>query len=215
MFPRPAIVLPPYSACYVDIPKVASTTVKTILAEVLGVEHPRGVHFAPFVQVRREVLRSKYPEHFVFAFVRNPWARLLASYRTLIAPVGTYRWGMRNGLWTNLSRFENRFYGEMPFGAFVEQVAQIPDHVSDEHFFSQTGYLRQIGGPGPVDFVGRLERLETDLRYVSAKIGMPIRNVPHLNKKARGDYRRFYSPYTAALVRERYRDDVREFGYEF
>lgn len=86
------------------------------------------------------LLADGYDEHFKFAFVRNPWVRLVSCYKQKIAPGG-------QGLYC-YEYEEVPLYVGMSFAQFVEAVHAIPDEEADPHFRSQ--YPIVCGdGPGP------------------------------------------------------------------
>jgi hypothetical protein len=76
------------------------------------------------------------------------------------------------------------------------------------------------GGALAVDFVGRYERLDDDLRKVLKRIGVkrPI-EVPRTNvnrdRDATGDYRSLYTDATRATVAEWYAPEIALLGYGF
>jgi len=65
-----------------------------------------------------------------------------------------------------------------------------------------------------VDFVGRVETISTDLRFVLDTIGIPaISETPWVNKSAHKDYRSYYDSNTEQMVAEAFREDFELFGY--
>ena len=157
-----------------------------------------------------------YDGLFKFAFVRNPWARLVSEYH--------YR-GDPNG------RFDN----------FVERSFKLTDLHSDRkrHVVPQEDYLIDENGTLIVDFIGRLETIQNDFRIVADRLGLRVRELPHRNKsepkqnsnesgsflsklvrkrkpdKKRRPYQDYYSPALRDRVGEYYRRDVERFGYTF
>ncbi|HLI00525.1 MAG TPA: hypothetical protein VKV06_07040 [Acidimicrobiales bacterium] len=69
-----AILLPEGKGAYVEIAKVASSSIKIFLAATFGIPLRDGdPHATEFPTVR---LADVPPDSFVFSFVRNPWDRL-------------------------------------------------------------------------------------------------------------------------------------------
>ena len=66
-----------------------------------------------------------------------------------------------------------------------------------------------------VDFVGKIENLDADFKYICKKIGIPQIDLPHLNQTKKEGYRKYYNERTADLIRQAYKDDVETFNYEF
>ena len=65
-----------------------------------------------------------------------------------------------------------------------------------------------------VDFVGRFESLEADFNKVCDMIGVN-RELPHVNRSVRTDYREYYTDETRAIVGSIAQADIEMFGYEF
>jgi hypothetical protein len=160
-------------------------------------------------------LDKQYRDYFKFAFVRNPWDRLLSCYfdkvvrKRLVPKVAAS--AVRAGV---------EFYANMPFAEFVEAVHQTPDESANAHFRSQ--YLTVCGPEGKpmADFVGRFENLREDFARVAEEIGVPGLELPERNRKSvskRGSrhYREFYDERLQSLIHERYVKDVETFGYSF
>ena len=108
---------------------------------------------------------NEYHRYFKFAFVRNPWDRLVSCYMSKLVIAGP--------------GFNMRPYGDvtlrrdMTFKEFAEAVCRIRDEESDPHFRSQHIVICD-DGPGKgilADFVGRFENLEEDFGIVAKRLG--------------------------------------------
>jgi len=221
---RRRILLKAYRAIYIPIPKVACTSFKTAFADLLGVDlsksdgDPHRVLYPSPVPVEalQDVL---YRGFYRFAFVRNPWDRLVSCYRDKIRDEvggsGHTHFSIRPGVANCLARFD-AFEPAMPFDAFVAAVASIPDSVADEHFRSQHTFLVTKKGELAVDFVGRYETLADDFQIVRQKTGLPDIELPRLQAARKvAKYVSYYTPSTRDLVAERFQRDIESFGYEF
>jgi hypothetical protein len=181
-----SILLEPYGAVYIEIPKVACTSIKVAFAQLLGISldetggDPHQVDF-PAPPVSPNGSGPFYPGLYSFAFVRNPWDRLVSCYRDKIGGEvdGFTDFTDRPGVASCLARFDV-FVAGMSFDAFVEAVASIPDEDADGHFRSQSTFLTNAAGEIGVDFVGRCERLPADFSLVQQRIGLPPLGLPHL-----------------------------------
>lgn len=164
---------------------------------------------------RAELLAGEYGGHFKFAFVRNPWDRLVSCHSQKLAFIP------KNPKFkqTDLNPpGEERFYPGMPFAEFVEAVHATPDEKANAHFKSQHTVVCDPQGEVMADFVGRFENLREDFARVAEKIGAPELQLPHLlRSKGRRDrsYTKFYDERLRNLVHERYREDIETFGYSF
>ena len=212
-----AILLDPFDAVYVDIAKVASSSLKATFADLLGLDgasgNPHEIMYPEPGWVTPSGERI-YPEHFAFAFVRDPWDRLVSCYRDKIrGEVGGFTGIADSGVAHCLARFDV-FAPDMSFVEFVRAVAAIPDHQADEHFRSQADYVTNEQGDVAVDFVGRYERLAADFADVAAAIGLPVSvRLPRLQAAPAQDHARCYDAETSALVAARYARDIGLFGY--
>jgi hypothetical protein len=159
----------------------------------------------------------RYRGYFKFAFVRNPWDRVVSCYSQKIA-VGRPLVPGRKRANLNPLGEEDRFYSGMPFAEFVEAVHATPDEEANLHFRSQ--YLTVCDAEGHVmaDFVGRFESLHADFAVVAERIGAPELELPHRlqssSRKSR-PYTDFYDERLKGLVHERYQKDVEIFAYTY
>jgi hypothetical protein len=217
-----AILLEPYRAVYVETPKVACTSIKTALAEVLGISlkstggNPHGVEW-PTAERSSRHSGQLFPGLLTFAFVRNPWDRLVSCYRDKIrGEVEGYTYcTIRPGIANCLARFD-AFVPGMSFADFVAAVAAIRDEDADGHFRSQHTFVTDEEGKIAVDFLRRFERLAEDFRLVQERIGLPRHTLPWLQKaRNAARYTDFYTHETAQIAAERFRQDIAMFGYEF
>jgi hypothetical protein len=216
------IFLEGYGAVYIDIAKVASSSLKATFAAVLGLEldpgggNPHDIEF-PHPPVSSGAGERLYPGFFAFSFVRNPWDRLVSCYRDKIeGEVEGFTQFSESGVAHCLARFDV-FSANMTFAAFVEAVASIPDADADEHFRSQHPYLTNVRGDLAVDLVGRYENLSSDFRHVAERIGLPPKiTLPRLQANPRSvHYADYYTAATRDIVATRFAQDIALFSYRF
>ena len=216
------IFLESYGAVYIDIAKVASSSLKATFAAVLGLDldrvdgNPHEVEFPRPLESSGAGERL-YPGLYTFSFVRNPWDRLVSCYRDKIeGEVKDFTQFSDSGIAHCLARFDV-FSANMSFEAFVYAVASIPDAQADEHFRSQHNYLTNVGGDIAVDFVGRYENLEADFRYVAERIGLPPKiSLPRMQANPRRvNYVDYYTAATRDIVATRFAQDIEFFAYWF
>jgi hypothetical protein len=214
------VLLERHGAVYVEIPKVACTSIKTALAPIVGVRledsagNPHEARWpTPPPPARAGPL---FPGLFAFAFVRDPWERLVSCYRDKIrgeAPGYTF-FTIRPGVANCLARHD-AFVAGMSFDDFARAAASIPDDEADPHFRSQHTFVTDDAGRIAVDFVGRHERLAEDWDRVARRIGLPPVALPRLQAAPAMPYAAFYTDETRRIVAARYRGDVELFGYAF
>lgn len=220
------IVSDDHEFVYFVVQKVACTSIKNALLPFFDADSMRqdgtsgGIHrlYADSNnQINKnllvEKLNSEYRDYFKFAFVRNPWDRLVSCYLQRFT-------GKEAGL--NQHDYNGvNFHKGMSFTEFVEAVHEIPDAEANPHFRSQYEVICGPGKDRPImaDFVGRYENLAQDFEVVSKKIGNGQRlSLPHLlpSKSREGrPYAEFYDDRLRRLVRERFREDIEIFDYSF
>lgn len=216
---------------YFVVQKAACTSIKTALLPLFddpsqnGNSHeanPRkpDIHKffdnSPYQIKKRHLVRqlgNKYRDYFKFAFVRNPWDRLVSCYLDKLSDGGP---GLKSP-----PVLSARVYPGMPFAEFVGIVHETPDREANIHFKSQCSVIcgRRDNETILADFVGRFENLKADFDTVAEKIGDGrLQQIPHLmrakTRKSRS-YREFYDDRLKNLVYERYEDDVEKFDYSF
>ncbi|MGI9327336.1 MAG: sulfotransferase family protein [Pseudomonadales bacterium] len=214
-----SILLEPYQAVYIDIAKVASSSIKATLASLLCLDGAEGnPHEVDFPRPpRADPLGERmYPGFYAFAFVRNPWDRLVSCYRDkILREVAGFTTFSESGVARCLDRFD-AFFANMSFSDFVHAVSSISDEDADEHFRSQSDYVTNSYGSVAVDFVGRFEALDDDIARIAREIGLPVGTcLPRLQAAPKVDLASFYTAETRAIVMARYINDVELFEYDF
>jgi len=190
---------------FIHIQKTGGITVSMLLKEhIPDIYQVGGRHqFAS-----RGIQKVKnWDEYFKFTFVRNPWSRLVSWY----SMVTKFR-RPGNELWQyvrdNSSNFEEFIYN-------CTGEVEIKEGVHHSFAYNQLDYVTDEDGNLLVDFIGRLENFEEDVREAFSRIGIKLETVPRTNRSRHKHYSRFYTPETARIVRERFKRDIEYFGYEF
>jgi len=214
-----SIYLEQQQAVYIDIAKVASSSIKAALASTLKLPlvsgNPHDLEF-PRPPISSSAGEQIYPNLYSFAFVRNPWDRTVSCYRDkIVGEVPDFTSFSDSGVAHCLSRY-GVFKAGMSFDEFVRAVASISDEQADEHFRSQAGYVTNLKGRVAVNFVGRYENLADDFEYVARHIGLPVGlSLPHLQRAPKKDFAAYYTAETRDLVARRYAQDIDLFEYQF
>jgi hypothetical protein len=138
---------------------------------------------------------ERFERWFKFAFVRNPYERLVSQYRFLL---GNPR-HKRHGRVLALGSFPAYARFELARGRF-HQLPQIAD---------RDGRLL-------VDFLGRYERLAADFALLRARLELPL-ELPHLNRSpgSEGDWRALYDAPTRRLVEGAFAREAERLEYRF
>lgn len=170
------------------VAKVGTRTIYQILRENNVPYSIKGVRI-PF-------LPAEHQKQFKFAFVRNPWARVVSCYHDKVV--------------NEALRTMKKCYGK-DFDFFVDFIAKKDLTRCDVHIKLQTS-LFPIH---EVDFIGRMENFEEDLQYVLKQIGIDCPRIPHKNVSRHKHYSHYYTERTKAIIAQKYRADIEAFGYEF
>jgi chondroitin 4-sulfotransferase 11 len=149
-----------------------------------------------------------YNDYFKFAFVRNPWDKLVSEY--LFFKFGT-------DLWKPPHRIIDP--KNLSFKEFIVNIQGINldkhTHYSKSHYIPQTNYILDENLDICVDFIGRFEHFPRDLQVVYNKINIPLPGIPHKNKTKHRHYAEYYDDETRELAAKKYARDIEYFGYEF
>ncbi len=184
---------------FVHIPKTGGVSVSHAL---FGGRSGGHMTYRDYQRVlgKRQVRRS-----FSFAFVRNPWDRLVSAYEFL------KKGGMNDDdkLWA-----DRQLAGFSTFEQFVEEWVNEENVRKGVHFKPQADFVWDDSRDVAVDFVGKFERFEEDFNEVLAALGVAS-SLPHLNKSHRRSYIDCYSSRTEQIVARVYRSDIELFGYSF
>jgi len=155
---------------------------------------------------------ATWAECFKFAFVRNPWERLVSW------------WSMIDGGRdpSGATPAPNNFFSYVLQRArsFEEFISHCTDEIIDtdgrKHILrNQIDYLVDENGAVIVDFVGRFERLQDGFDEVTARLGLARTELPRINTSRHGPYTDYYTPAMADAVGRLYAQDIERFGYRF
>jgi len=150
---------------------------------------------APLRRAERVLPPEVFASFYKFAFVRNPWDRLVSWYEFILQD----RSHRRHAVVSRLPDFET----------FVRHELARPRR-------SQWWMLVGRDGRLGIDFAGRFERLDADMAGICGRLGIPYQPLPHVNRGTRrAPFQQYYTPALAALVRERWAPEIEAFGYDF
>lgn len=181
---------------FIHIPKTAGTSMEDFFIDRFNLKRKDHIYWCDernqWAQhfTLAELESHKYDDYFKFAFVRNPWERVVSAcmYR---------KSSIRNFLMHDLTKN-------------IEGKKDPARHQMAQHEF-----LIDYYGKYKADFVGRFENLQGDFNHVCDRIGIKRGKLPHSNKTEHGHYSEYYNYDTKNLVARRYAKDIKYFGYEY
>ena len=130
---------------------------------------------------------NSYSNYFKFAFVRNPWDRVVSWYC------------FEKNEFTN----KKRDLTNVNFAKYIRNYENIWAH----------GF--QCESTKCCDFIGKFENLQQDFDIICDKVGIPQRKLPHKNATKHKHYTEYYDEETKQIVAERYAKDIEYFNYKF
>lgn len=221
-----------HQCVFIHIPKTGGQSVESVFLALNGLswetraplllrpnEDPaRGPERLAHLKAREYVAcghigRRRFDRYFKFAFVRNPWDRLVSEYRYC------------------------QLEDDVPFRAFVEErFGETDDNrATRRHVIPQVEFLTDERGDFIVDFIGRFEHFQQDFSFVAGKLGLEGAVLPHRNpskgnkasrlrrllrpnaaqEQARPTYQSYYDDGLRRRVGDFYAEDIERFTYSF
>tara|TARA_R100000808_G_scaffold24932_1_gene59552 strand:+ start:31020 stop:31610 length:591 start_codon:yes stop_codon:yes gene_type:complete len=184
---------------FVHVPKVAGRSV----AESLGWDRlTYGGHFPALF------LKSAYPkiyeEYFVFGFCRNPLARAISAYNYFKNSKTFQRQSVDEDVFSAVDNSDN--FDEFCINFLNKSdPLQLIDHLAPQYYFLCDEEEKVI-----VDYLGKLETIEEDYKFITDKLGVD-NNLRHENKGVK-EYKA--SKEAENIIKRIYKKDYKIFNYE-
>jgi hypothetical protein len=188
---------------FIHVPKTAGMSIRGILTDKQNMPEVEGIYnyylyrFMAHVNAikAKKRLGDIFDNYFKFAFIRNPFDRLVSMY------------------------FSNKQLGNEWIKEFDTFEKFINGLIGGEvkkyrHYESLSYYLVDKDNNITVDFIGKYENLENDFGKISNILGL-TGNIPKINTSEHDNYRKYYNHTTKELVYKYYQKDFELFGYEF
>ena len=213
---------------FIHIPKTGGTSIRTLIThhpkmfkpDVAG--HWHGIteeHYAKFPNVSRELWTHStaeeiknwmtnnnydWDDYFKFCFIRNPWDRMVSSYEYYMQTITKQEQPDKRNL-KIVSKYKT-----LPAERFILDKCKI-DPIK-KMALSKDGNLL-------VDFIGKVEKMQSDIQYIVQKINPDLKNtdwkLTKENTTVRGEYRNYYTENMINQVRKHNQKTIELGGYEF
>ena len=145
------------------------------------------------IEAEKSMPSERYQSYFKFAFVRNPWDRLVSEFEYIK---------------TQNTHSRHKKLSQMTFEDYITYQGQRPA----AHQFN---VLCNKSGDLGVDYVGKFERLDDSLVEISNKVKLDCSQIPHINKIKRQPFQSYYNATTAEKVAKLWAKDIAVFDYQF
>lgn len=208
-----------HKCIFIHIPKCAGTTIKYLLfpdetvswkeadydklhgwcpERKFFMQHATAKQLIETGLVTPEIWKSYYK----FTFVRNPWDRAASDY-----------------FWMKKDRniedsFKNYLLKQGKFKAVLNDVDQI--YYRGDHTTPQTQFF-DIEGDYQMDYIGRFENFNQDMKHISNVLGLNYSESVHINKakKKKKHYSNYYTEALKLDFEAIYKEDLLKLDYQF
>jgi len=219
---------------FVDIPRTSSTSIKAELGRIYGLPYGKAKLFIDqnyanelssdyftTKQHKKHYVNQIFKDHllaiemqkivgekiwekiFTFTFVRNPWDRILSLYFYI--------------------KQKGDILDDMQFRDYIFALSNFRKKGKEslfrnrEHYLSASDYIIDANVEILVDFIGKYENRDDDIKIIAQKLGCEQLGTLAINKSIRNNrhYSEYYDKDTQEIVREIYRKDIELFEYKF
>ena len=175
---------------FIHIPKNAGTSIRNSF-EIEGYDKKVVKKNWPHdtcLEIKDYCGEEVWNEYFKFAFVRNPYDRLVSYYHFHKSP--QYKYPARAN--------------SLPFDQWV--MKGLDSNMKK----NQTWYLDE-----DVDYIGRFENLEKDWELICKEIGITPYKLPKFNVSDHNEWKSYYTDDSEKLVNRIFQDDFEVFNYDY
>ncbi|QEC69079.1 sulfotransferase family protein [Panacibacter ginsenosidivorans] len=197
---------------FIHIPKNAGTSVYKALS-FSNSTHAEAKQY-------KQMLGKSYEDFFSFCFVRNPFDRFISTYNYARLEESYYH----SSIDPSKTKFGKHLDYDILKDASLEEAVDLlleGKLIHDKawnHWKPQVQWILDEDEKVIVDYIGRLENIQTDFSYICNKLQLPVHNsLPALNvsEAKKKDYRDLINPGMRAKLEHYYRKDLEILEYEF
>lgn len=196
------IIFPKHRLAFMPICKTGSSSLKRALMNTFGISGDNPHDDRIFEYARKEDI-AMLDGWLTISIVRHPADRLISCWADKVKRRLYHRFAKMREFWEGMS-----------FDKFVKAVSQIPDCSADQHYRSQA-YDLFVDGRQVPQHIFRLEEIgstwERVQDLVKSHCGVKISEFPHEKRSKVGVD---VNNETLGIIKVRYADDFKLFGYE-
>lgn len=201
------IYLPEWQLVYFFVPKVACTSIKSVLMELLRSPSAVSPHAFDFPKLDRRTFIDDVTRMDSFAVVRDPLSRLISGYKSMVLRAAHDRQYL-HGVYRPLLKYGG-FRHAMDFEDFCLRVVEIPDRWADPHFRSQTTCFTHAEANCLPHRIMRFDSIATEIpAYLQQVTGQRI-DLPKQNQTDDVSFDSTLSNECRQLLRSRFDSDFR------
>jgi len=183
----------------------------------------------------KHITQEYFNRSFKFCFARNPWSRTVSLYHYLkydermtfeeFARLLEKKFELRKTLKGKIILFAykgpdiifriiNRLSVKINFTTPIPPIGKY--NVRDlSQANPQTDWIIGKNGQPVVDFIGKVENMENDIKKCFNIIGIDVDEIPILNQSNHENYKKYYTEKTKQIIKNIYKRDIDFFNYEF
>lgn len=148
---------------------------------------------SPISHAKNLMTPQLFDSYFKFAFVRNPYTRLISEYEFIRRRPDHGR---------------HKTVIKMTFDQYIKYQSKR----FDAH---QINMLADKGGNLQMDFIGRFENLHEDWAFVCDKLQIMNAELSHRKKASKVNYKDYFNPESIELVAKLWKKDLQTFNYQY
>lgn len=165
-----------------------------------------------------EIGLDVWSQYYRFAFVRNPWDRMVSWYSMIEEAkqnLPIYRRYFKNPFKSELWNYAINHSHD--FESFIQNCTNVVFDLGcyKSFAYNQMDYLTDLKGNLTVDFVGRFENIKDDFTKITKHLNIDTLDLPRKNQSIHHHYSSYYTEQTIDIVRKRFIRDIQTFNYEF
>ena len=202
---------------FIHIPKAAGESIKTALKDYRHFEfdHPQKIYpHVKALEIKQHEVGEEFDRFIKFAFIRNPWDRQVSYYHYMMD--------------RPFLEFHHIIKKFKSFGDYIHHLgtqdhlplpqddlgAYKPYYNPQPSTGPQVDFLVDNDGNYIVDFIGRVENMQSDFRLVCAILEIDVEATKNNTSKHK-DYKSYYNDETKEIIRKAFRRDFEYFDYSF
>lgn len=191
---------------FIHIPKNAGTTVRMLLDKY------RSNHSGDIFH-HIGISDATLPEDFyTFAFVRNPWDRMVSIYEFTKKRIEQYPHRYKD--FKGYDQFNWDFEKWLMEGAMYSDNFGV-DTLPPIQRLSQSYYIADKKGNIIIDKVGKVETFDKDLEDIASYLCLKISSDRFFNNTETKPYQKYYSKKGKSFIEKYFKWDIETFEYEF